>query len=131
MFKKKFFLNLIFMFGWQMLMEHFKKYEKIAEKQKEEIKKEREEQERKRKEKIAKRKAEEQAEMERLKKEEEEPKIKEITDEEAEKIQKELEKVLSQWGLTDTNYQRTFISTSKENIIKLPFWCVINILYSG
>lgn len=73
-------------------MEHFKKYEKIAEKQKEEIKKEREEQERKRKEKIAKRKAEEQAEMERLKKEEEEPKIKEITDEEAEKIQKELEK---------------------------------------
>lgn len=76
----------------KMLMEHFKKYEKIAEKQKEEIKKEREEQERKRKEKIAKRKAEEQAEMERLKKEEEEPKIKEITDEEAEKIQKELEK---------------------------------------
>lgn len=91
---KKFFLNLIFILGLQMLMEHFKKYEKIAEKQKDEIKKEREEQERKRKEKIAKRKAEEQAEMERLKKEEEEPKIKEITDEEAEKIQKELEKVL-------------------------------------
>ncbi|XP_048766845.1 nuclear migration protein nudC-like isoform X3 [Ostrea edulis] len=76
----------------RMLMEHFKKYEKIAVKQKEEAKKEREEQERKRQEKIAKRKAEEEAEMERLRKEEEEPKIKEITDEEAEKIQKELEK---------------------------------------
>ncbi|XP_056015633.1 nuclear migration protein nudC-like isoform X1 [Ostrea edulis] len=79
----------------RMLMEHFKKYEKIAVKQKEEAKKEREEQERKRQEKIAKRKAEEEAEMERLRKEEEEPKIKEITDEEAEKIQKELEKVIT------------------------------------
>ncbi|XP_062619820.1 nuclear migration protein nudC-like [Saccostrea cucullata] len=76
----------------RILLENFKKYEKIAERQKEEIKKEREEQERKRKEKIAKRKAEEEAEMERLKKEEEEPKIKEVTDEEAEKIQKEIDK---------------------------------------
>ncbi|XP_022289031.2 nuclear migration protein nudC-like [Crassostrea virginica] len=76
----------------RMLMENFKKYEKIADRQKEEAKKEREEQERKRKEKIAKRKAEEEAEMERLRKEEEEPKIKEVTDEEAEKIQKEIDK---------------------------------------
>ncbi|XP_061177624.1 nuclear migration protein nudC-like [Saccostrea echinata] len=99
----------------RILLENFKKYEKIAERQKEEMKKEREEQERKRKEKIAKRKAEEQAEMERLKKEEEEPKIKEVTDEEAEKIQKEIDKKKETPAPEPEPEKETKEEKSKEN----------------
>ncbi|KAK3098292.1 hypothetical protein FSP39_018036 [Pinctada imbricata] len=69
----------------KMVMDNFKKYQKVAEAKKDEEKKEREEEERKRKERIAKRKAEEEKAMN-------EPKIKEITDEEAKQIEQEMKK---------------------------------------
>ena len=68
-------------------MDNFKRYQKIADEKIAEAKRERDEEERKRKERIAKRKAEEDKAMN-------EPKIKEITDDEAEKIQQEIEKVM-------------------------------------
>ncbi|XP_076077258.1 nuclear migration protein nudC-like [Mytilus galloprovincialis] len=74
--------------GEKMIMNSFKRYQDMAEQKMAEIKKEKDEEEQKRKERIAKKK---QKEEEERKKMEEEPKIKEITDEEAEKIQQELE----------------------------------------
>ncbi|XP_052086711.1 nuclear migration protein nudC-like [Mytilus californianus] len=74
--------------GEKMIMNSFKRYQDMAEQKIAEIKKEKDEEEQKRKERIAKKK---QKEEEERKKMEEEPKIKEITDEEAEKIQQEIE----------------------------------------
>ncbi|XP_063403603.1 nuclear migration protein nudC-like [Mytilus trossulus] len=74
--------------GEKMIMNSFKRYQDMAEQKMAEIKKEKDEEEQKRKERIAKKK---QKEEEERKKMEEEPKIKEITDEEAEKIQQEIE----------------------------------------
>lgn len=72
----------------KMVMSEFKRHQDMAESKIAQIKKERDEEEKKRKEKIAKKK---QQEEEELKKFEEEPKIKELTDEEAEKLQKQLD----------------------------------------
>ncbi|CAG2184618.1 nuclear migration protein nudC-like [Mytilus edulis] len=74
--------------GEKMIMNAFKRYQDMAEQKMAEIKKEKDEEEQKRKDRIAKKK---QKEEEERKKMEEEPKIKEITDEEAEKIQQEIE----------------------------------------
>ncbi|XP_046572534.1 nuclear migration protein nudC-like [Haliotis rubra] len=71
----------------KMIMEKFKKYQSQAEARAAESKAEKEAEEKRRQEKIAKKKAAEEKQQESQK---EEPKIKELTDEEAEKLQKEI-----------------------------------------
>lgn len=68
----------------KMILEKFKKFEKQALERQAELKAEREEEERKRQERIAKKKAEEEKLLN-------EPRIKELTDEEADKLQKQLD----------------------------------------
>lgn len=72
----------------KMLMEQFRKHEKTALAKAAKEKEEREQVEKRRKERLAKKAEEEKKQQEAL---ENEPKIKEITDEEADKIQKEID----------------------------------------
>ncbi|XP_013413973.1 nuclear migration protein nudC [Lingula anatina] len=73
----------------QLILDKFRHFEKEALKKAQKEKEDREESEKRRKERLAKKAEKERLEQEQLK---EEPKIKEITDEEAEKLQKEIEK---------------------------------------
>ncbi|XP_052243266.1 nuclear migration protein nudC-like isoform X1 [Dreissena polymorpha] len=68
----------------KMLMEKFRKYERQAQEKQAALKAEREEEERRRQERIRKKKEEEEAALS-------EPKIKELTEEEAEKLQQQLD----------------------------------------
>lgn len=74
----------------QLVTDVFKKYEEVAKERMEKDKDEREEAEKRRQERVAKKREEE---ARRMAEAEQEPKIKEITDEEAEKIQKQLDQV--------------------------------------
>ncbi|XP_064616415.1 nuclear migration protein nudC-like [Liolophura sinensis] len=74
--------------AFKLVTDVFKKYEGVAKERMEKDKDEREEAEKRRQERIAKKREEE---AKRMAEAEQEPKIKEITDEEAEKIQKQLD----------------------------------------
>ena len=96
----------------KMLLEAFTKHEEVALAKQAEQKAEREEEERRRQERIAKRKAEEEKAMAAT---EDEPRVKELTEEEAEKLQKEIEQVRWHAGpqlqitMHTLNIQRIFV----------------------
>ena len=80
-----------------MVLEKFRKYDKIAQKRAEKERGEKEEAEERRKAKVAKKTEEEAKRRERLL---EQPKIREVTDEEAVRIQAEIDEVFGRegWG---------------------------------
>ncbi len=73
-------------------MERFRKHEQAALDRDEKNRKEREDLEKRKKDRQAKKEAEEKKKLEELK---DEPKIKELTDEEAERLQNEIDQVYS------------------------------------
>ncbi|KAI0208259.1 Nuclear migration protein nudC [Lamellibrachia satsuma] len=88
----------------KMLMTIFHKNDKVAKERAEKEKKQRDEAERKRKEKVAKKAEEERKRQERLMGDGG-PKIQEVTDEEAERIQKEIDAKKSETSTTEANGQ--------------------------
>ncbi|KAL4233266.1 hypothetical protein ACF0H5_007950 [Mactra antiquata] len=92
----------------KMILERFRKYEKVALQKQEQLKAEREEEEKRRQEKIRKRKEEEEKAMN-------EPKIKELTDEEADRLQKEIEQKKSEPVETANNGTTTDVPQDKKD----------------